>query len=229
MFLIAAGSFLGLGCSASELPPKPSALPIPFHQDLLKVASDYKEWGRVDDQMGWAALDCQAPLPGQVAFSSSHDERTHGQKLYSLFARHRQDYVALTKGNKVDVGQVIVKQSWLPEEITDPKQMPGREIDATKVVRTKNPKAKVQQDGFDPSTDNLYPYVWKGDKVYKATKQGDLFIMMKLDPKTPGTDEGWVYGTVTPDGKNVTSAGKVASCMKCHQEAKCERLFGLLK
>jgi hypothetical protein len=51
--------------------------------------------------------------------------------------------------------------------------------------------------------------------------------MFKLDPKTPGTDEGWVYGTVTADGKTVTSAGRVASRMKCHQEAPHDRLFGL--
>ncbi len=42
--------------------------------------------------------------------------------------------------------------------------------------------------------------------------------MMKLDEKTPYTAEGWVYTTVSPDGKTVPSAGKLASCMKCHQE-----------
>ena len=50
--------------------------------------------------------------------------------------------------------------------------------------------------------------------------------MVKLDPATPGTDEGWVYGTVSPDGKAVGAAGRVASCMKCHAEAKSDRLFG---
>ena len=50
--------------------------------------------------------------------------------------------------------------------------------------------------------------------------------MMKLDPKTPGADDGWVYGTVSADGKTVTSAGRVASCMKCH-ETRPTRLFGL--
>ena len=75
--------------------------------------------------------------------------------------------------------------------------------------------------------DHFYPYVIKDDKVFKAGKQSDLFIMLKLDRKTPNTDDGWVYGTVTPDAKTVTSAGKVASCMKCHVEAKADRLFGL--
>jgi hypothetical protein len=53
--------------------------------------------------------------------------------------------------------------------------------------------------------------------------------MFKLEPGTPGTDAGWVYGTVTPDGKQVTSAGRVESCMGCHQDAPHDRLFGLAK
>jgi hypothetical protein len=51
--------------------------------------------------------------------------------------------------------------------------------------------------------------------------------MMKLDPATPNTDAGWVYGTVTPDGKTVTSSGKVETCLKCHVEAPGDRLFGI--
>ena len=75
--------------------------------------------------------------------------------------------------------------------------------------------------------DHFHPYaVGKDGKTYKAAKKGDLFIMMKVDPKTPGTDNGWIYGTVTADGTTVTSAGKVSSCIKCH-ETKEERLFGV--
>jgi hypothetical protein len=53
--------------------------------------------------------------------------------------------------------------------------------------------------------------------------------MFRLDPSTPDTDAGWVYATVTPDGQ-VTSAGRVASCMGCHEtSATHERLFGVPK
>jgi len=62
-----------------------------------------------------------------------------------------------------------------------------------------------------------------------SDKKMGLFIMMKLAPKTPGTDNGWVYGTVTADGKTVTSAGRVQSCMECHSPAPYDRLFGLAK
>jgi hypothetical protein len=58
-------------------------------------------------------------------------------------------------------------------------------------------------------------------------EKGELFIMYKLDPSTPDTDEGWIYGTVTADGTKVISGGRVASCMSCHLEAPHDRLFGL--
>lgn len=60
------------------------------------------------------------------------------------------------------------------------------------------------------------------DKVFA------LFVMTKLDPATPGTDSGWVYGTISPDGE-VTSSGKVSSCIHCHQSTGNDRMFGLKK
>lgn len=55
-----------------------------------------------------------------------------------------------------------------------------------------------------------------------------LFIMFKLDPKTPGTDEGWVYGNLTPDGR-VTAGGRVGRCMRCHarRDEPRDRMYGL--
>lgn len=221
------GGSIVLGSWVSADSPTPADEP--FHKDLLKVAAEYKTWGRVDDEMRWAPELCRRPNPGLAHLSASKDEQTHGKKLYSLFARQRQDYFALTKEKSVSVGQAIVKQSWLPEEITDPKEKPGKRIDFQRIVHspTVNSEGKAHPRSYED--DHFYPYAWKGDKVFKATKQADLFIMMKFEPKTPGTDAGWVYATVTPDGKKVTAAGKIDSCMKCHQEAKSDRLFGLWK
>lgn len=53
-----------------------------------------------------------------------------------------------------------------------------------------------------------------------------LFVMLRLDPSTPGTDNGWVYGTLDAEGKTVTSAGKVETCMGCHIDAGASRMFG---
>src|SRR6185369_1352871 len=175
-------------------------------------------------EMRWAPYLCRAPMPGFARFSASKDDRTHGEKLYSLFVKDRAAYLGLDPKKPVPVGQVIVKQSWIPEEVPARKSVPfpGR----GDVIVTKDPQpGKDKFHHFD--ADHFYPYAGKGNKTYKASKQGDLFVMFKLDPRTPGTDNGWVYGTVTPDGKKVTSAGRVESCMKCHQEAKVDRLFGI--
>jgi hypothetical protein len=200
----------------------------PFQKALLKAAAEYERWQPADDAMRWAPASCWAPRPGPTAFSASADWSTHGQKLYALFARERDAYRSLRGGDSVEIGQVVVKQSWLPEEVTDQSERAAQKADEWEVIRVpdadgKRQHAYVLEDGL------LYPLIRKGEKVFKAARRAELFIMMKLDPETPNTDAGWVYGTVTPDGRIVTSAGKVQSCMECHKEAKNERLFGLTR
>jgi len=205
----------GLVLLATGLPAAPVKEPeATFHKELLQAAKDYKAWGRVDDPMRLAPYDCRMPAPARARFSGSPDADTHGQKLYSLFARDGKAYVGLTDKGAA-VGQVVVKESWTAEEMKD---MKAGTTDWTKVVRTEE---------VGPGGTHFYPYATKRDKVFKASKPAGLFVMMKVDPKTEGTDAGWVYGTVSADGKTVTAAGKVESCMKCHQDAKHDRLFGL--
>ncbi|QVL30491.1 hypothetical protein KIH39_16715 [Telmatocola sphagniphila] len=197
----------------------------PFHKELLKAAAEYKSWGRVDDEYRWAPWLCRTPEPGRARVSASKDEATHGQKIYSLFAKNQRDYMNVLPEKSARVGQIVVKESWVPEEITDEKLKPSKSADFSNVIETKaTPQAPREWNEKD---DHFYPYAWKGDKVFKAAKQSDLFVMLKLDPKTEGTDQGWVYGTVSADGKKVNSAGRIESCMKCHVEAKGDRLFGL--
>jgi hypothetical protein len=55
-----------------------------------------------------------------------------------------------------------------------------------------------------------------------------LFVMSKVENiGGKNTDKGWIYGTLSPDGKTVTSSGLVQSCMGCHAQATRDRLFGL--
>ena len=53
--------------------------------------------------------------------------------------------------------------------------------------------------------------------------------MFKTKEGTPGTDRGWVYGTVSADGTTVTSVGLVKNGMQCHQDAPYDRQIGLSK
>jgi hypothetical protein len=197
----------------------------PFDAALLKVAATYTDFGRVDDEMRWAPFLCRMPRPARAYASASKEADTHGQKLYSLFVKNPTDYPLSSEPVKnpeaaktwrAKVGQAIVKQSWVPEEL---KEAPAK-LELRVRLDPKDAKTLFRDDHF-------VPYARKGDKLFKASKQADLFIMLKRDPTTAETDDGWVYGTVTPDGKKVTSAGKVESCMGCHQQAVRDRLFGL--
>jgi hypothetical protein len=189
-----------------------------FEDRLLEIAAAYEPYGRLDTAARWAPAFCAAPvmhLP-ELALSRSTDQGTHGRKLYSLFPKERDPSGSYVESAKP--GQVIVKESWVPEEVNDD----GKPLEPIhRKVKVRRGDAVVEQD------DSFIPYARKDGKLYHAKEKGPLFVMFKLDPQTPGTDEGWVYGTVTPDGKQVTSAGRVESCMKCHQEAPHDRLFGL--
>src|SRR5437867_4421057 len=59
----------------------------PFHDILKKSASEYRTYGRFDDEMRWAPFYCRMPMPGVAYVSASKDDKTHGQKLYSLFVK----------------------------------------------------------------------------------------------------------------------------------------------
>jgi len=180
-----------------------------FHQLLLAVSREYKSYERFDGALRWAPFDCRAPRfdpqvahQSSLAYSASEDNDTHGRKLYALFVKNLpKEYPWYTPiGQSAPIGQVIVKEAWLPEEV--------------------QPDTKKERAGDAR-------FAGHEGKLFKAGKRSGLFIMMKLEPGTPDTDEGWVYGTVAPDGETVSSAGRVESCMNCHQKAPHDRLFGL--
>jgi hypothetical protein len=212
---------------------KAEAVARKFEGDLLEIARTYQSYGRLAPEPLWAPLMCDdiglsSPvvpvLTGSLAVSRSGDQATHGRKLYSLFVKEMPEDEDIlnaytVQGKPSPVGQVVVKEAWAPEEVKDG----GRKLEP--LVH----KVKVREGGrLVEREDRFVPYArGKDGRLYHAREKAALFIMFKLDPQTPGTDEGWVYGTVTADGKRVTSAGRVESCMGCHKDAPHDRLFGL--
>ncbi len=231
--LLVVGLLVLAGCwkTTSQGPPRTDEDGAEFHEPLLEAARTYESFGRLNPAlMRWAPTFCAAPpapnAPAPASYSKSDDSDTHGQKVYSLFVKIRPDGDLLGRTYVVKpenpVGQVIVKESWIPEPVTD-----------VKVNYSADGKNSVlvckREDGSTLThviTDNFLPYARKGDRTYYAAKRGPLFIMMKLHPATEGTDKGWVYGVVSPDGKEVQAAGRIASCMGCHEKAPDDRLFG---
>ena len=168
---------------------------------VLSIARDYAHWGKLDVEPRWAPMPCAppwAPVLGDMYFSDEQvNEGAHGRKLYYLYAFDPEDYTRYQPPKVVPPGQVIVKDAFLPIAV------PGVP------VRDELPPAHAR---------------WN-DEVYRAGDPVGLFIMAKLDPGTDGTDEGWVYGVVTPGAAKVT-AGKLEPCMSCHRNAPRDRLFG---
>lgn len=192
-----------------------------FVADVKEAFAAYKAWGRVDDEMRWAPFLCRMPMPGRPAMSVASDG-AHSKKLYSLFAKNHAAYAALN-GNGATTpnglpalgtpvgAQIVAKESFLPEVVGDAPN-----------VAMPNGTAPAESDHF-------HPYV-KGDdgKTYRAGQLAGVYFVIEKPAGTIGTDDGFVYGTVTPTGE-VTSAGRVSSCMGCHAEAKHRRLFGPAK
>lgn len=128
-------------------------------------------------------------------FSDAASRTPHSMKIYQPWARDAKAYFLAAEKNQ-PVGQVIVKESWMPNEA------------AAEAITTGS--ALAERDG----------------KKYMPDEPSELFIMFKDDPATPDTDEGWVYGIVTPDGKQVISSGRIASCVERHRQARHDRVFG---
>jgi len=182
------------------------------HEAAIRAAAaKFTEWGRVDERPNWAPTLCRAPTPadygapGHVRMSAA-EHAPHGQKLYYLWASHKDVY--LKPDGALPVGFAIVKQSFAAAPF-DPAHPP--------------PQQRHRLMGPLPPIATL---TTADGKRFTVGERKDLFVMTKVGD-VPGSDDGWIYGTVSPDGK-VTSAGRVASCMACHTgHATHERLFGL--
>jgi hypothetical protein len=200
-----------------------------FEGRLLEVARSYESYGLLEEDIRLTTADCTFQptqyMHGvtwpehQAKVSSSPESSPHGKKLYFLFVKEpRPREGDKTGSTKQPVGQVVVKEAWVPEEVTGLKKLVG-----TQSIRRKLKVRRV--DGWVERELDFNFYAWQGDRLYHAARKAGLFVLFKTDPGTPHTDEGWVYGTVTADGKRVTSAGRVESCMGCHQHAPHDRLF----
>jgi hypothetical protein len=92
-------------CGAAE----PAVAPEP----VLAAAKEYPSCGRVHDRLLWAPTLCKAPTPAPPRLSASRDGETHGQTLDHLYARHF-DLYRQSDSVPQPVGQVLVKESWIP-------------------------------------------------------------------------------------------------------------------
>lgn len=169
----------------------------PFVPVLRKAVEGYREFACVTVDPHHAPELCRAPA---ATAHRSRAAREHGGKLYLLYASTGFGY--LRPGEAAPVGETLVKEAWTAE--------PGTPQGETEAARRYG-RPMTMRDG---------------DATWHAGSARGLFVMHKLAPDTPDTDQGWIYGTIDRNGV-VTSAGRVASCIRCHEDAAEDRRFGL--
>lgn len=169
-----------------------------FEPRIREIAMQFHDWTKLGTAPKVAPERCRVP-PLLPLISKSRDNTTHGQKLYFLYVKDTVAYHSAAE-NDQPIGQALVKESFEAIPITLEEKSA---LDAVGSSQT------LSKDG----------------KHWRLGPPRDLFVMYKLDPETPNTDEGWVYGTSSLT-LEVSSAGRVASCMECHLDSTRDRMFG---
>lgn len=207
-------------------PPAAPNTPPPFEAELLAVAAEYTTWGRVSSVPKMKPTDCYVPPYRGVQRSRSSDTATHGRDLYHLYALHMYDYLDLNDYSSLSsfygdkppqiscpqLGQVLVKETF--EAIETPYH--GRDFKET---------LDAHGNRYSPAIELCVDHGQQA--AWTIGEARELYIMLKLDPATLNTDNGWVYGVVSPDGSRVLASGRIESCMRCHAVALNDRLFGM--
>ena len=175
-----------------------------FHLKLREIASEYLGFAMVNTKPLAAPADCAPATAPEDEMPqpklSEADDGGHANKLYFLFAKDIANY--FDEQADATEGQVLVKESWTSKE--------------------SNPGARNMRN--HASANRINPRVDVDGKVLEIGKRNLLFIMTKMKPDTDGTDDGWVYGVVDTETETVHVAGKVASCIACHQTQK-DKMF----
>lgn len=188
-----------------------------FEAITRQIAAQYKSWRRISDEADWALADCTARPPSGVLHSASDDSATHGRKLYFLFASRPEAYryaddLPDQPASGIEavqpVGQVLVKEAWRPVACDPPAEIP-----------TDDPRERTTPENF----------VRHAGQWYRSGESAGLFIMFKVRPDVAGADKGWVYATTDATSGQMLQAGRIDHCMKCHEKAPFDRVFGSLR
>ncbi len=171
-----------------------------FKKLIKAIMKERKKLQPVSEEMREAPTLCRAPLPGE--------------KMMVVKTMKSNSDDKRTHGKKLY--HLYVKNLKAYQKIKPPTKSIARD---SRVVTSPIGQTLIK-DSFEAKQTK--------SKKHVPGKRYAYFIMTKLDPKTPNTDNGWIYATVDADAKTITGIGKIESCMKCHKEANHDRLFGLL-
>ena len=198
--LIALSYLMAMTAFAAEPASSPE-----LHGQLREIAGKYLKSQLVNPGPMVAPTRCWRP-PTEVLLSEAKKEQAHGGKLFYLFAK---DAESLRQKEKVKIqlaGQFLVKETW--EAVPVPKGNNHRS--SSEHASGQYLANTVMKDGFRLTTG----------------KPKDLYIMLKQSEASDDNDAGWIYAVLSRDGQTVHKAGRIQSCIDCHEDAKHDRILG---
>jgi hypothetical protein len=183
------------------VPPAADVVAAPVtEQDLRpllgEIEKSYKRWALVDEVPAIAGADCVGPTPGAVHESGPDRAAAHADKQFLLYAADVHAYWR----------SAGIRREHMPERLNEVAHAGLLDLPIDVVQVVVKASFRHERDG----------------EIGAPT---GLFVMAKFANERPGTDEGWIYGTIAPSGK-VTQAGSIAKCMGCHAKQP-DRMFGL--
>lgn len=189
---------LAFACVAAIADDEAAPRDARFVPKLEAIAKEYKSYKRADDAAHWSPLLCRAPAV----------PLKEGGKL-----RRSESDDDATHGRKLYY--LYARQAMAYIDHGPKSTQPVGQVIVKEAFAPVEAKEGEEGDAVSDA-----------GRRYRAGEAAGLFVMMKVDAETKGTDKGWVYGTIAADG-TVTAAGRLASCIACHEEAESDRLFGL--
>lgn len=198
--------------------------------DVNAIVEAYPTWGGpVDFQLRFGPVDCFMP-PVQPRFSESDPSGPHAEKLYLVHAYDATSYAGVDYSNDRQGGMVFAEPDpedpqqffrdvALPELSREWQQILVKEAFVPTLAGEELTTELAGQPSYVASAE-------RGESSWLPGESAGLFLMLRTARDTPGTDEGWVYATVHPDGA-VGEVGEISSCADCHRRAGDDRMFGL--
>lgn len=216
-------SSLPLFCACTAAVPQDSTTPSPsaittfatdgeaaivlaedLHPLLREVAATYSRWALVDNTVGLAGADCTVGIRSGIRLGTADRSAAHADKVFLLYAYDVAGYRRAVGAVHEDLGS----------HRSEPRI--ASRSDVLQVVVKESFAAVPRVPGPGPESH---------EDAYSRGERTGLFVLAKLADAPPGTDEGWIYGTVSPSG-DVVDAGVIEPCVGCHRQQP-ERLFGL--
>jgi len=198
--------------------------------DVSAIIEAYPTWGGpVDFQLRFGPTLCFIP-PVEPRFSESAPGGPHAEKLYLVHAYDATSYAGVDYSSSSQGGMLF------PEPALGDSEPPVRQVQLPELSREWD--QVLVKEAFVPtlSSEGEQTQLWGSTgSVAPAERDGEswvpgdpagLFLMLRTARGTSGTDEGWVYATVQPDG-TASDVGLIASCVDCHRRAGDDRMFGL--